>query len=67
MVGIIGGVMGMATGAYNLGKYGARQVETRLGLTAAQYKASRWAYRAGISVAFSPTVALGFDDYFYGV
>lgn len=29
--------------------------------------ANRWGYRAALTASFGPLVALGFDDYFYGV
>lgn len=67
VVSIIGGAAAAVKGSYNLGRYGARQVQIKLGVTARQYKANRWYYRAGITAAFGWVVALGFDDYYYGV
>lgn len=67
VVGIISGSVAIVKGSYQLGRYSARQAEKRLGLTAKTYKANRWKYRAGIGATFGVTVALGFDDYFYGV
>lgn len=59
--------MAIVKGGHSLGKYAAKQAKVRLGLTAKQYKSKRLAYRSAITVAFGWTVALGFDDYFYGV
>lgn len=67
VVGIIAGSVSIVKGLYQLGRYSARQAEKRLGLTTKTYKANRWKYRAGIGATFGVTVALGFDDYFYGV
>lgn len=67
VVGIVSASMAIVKGGHSLGKYAAKQAKVRLGLTAKQYKSKRLAYRSAITVAFGWTVALGFDDYFYGV
>lgn len=67
IIGIVRGVIALGHTAYKGGRYAARQAQIRYGLTPAKYKANRWKYRAAISATFGSLVALGFDDYFYGV
>lgn len=67
VMGIITAGIALTSGGHSLGEYAARQAEVRLGLTASSYKEHRWAYRSAITVGFGWAVALGFDDYFYGV
>lgn len=67
VLGIIGSVIGLGGSLYAGGRYAARQVEVRLGLTSSEYKKNRNYFRIGITAAFGPALALGFDDYFYGI
>lgn len=67
VAGIVGTVIGLGLSVYASGKYAARQCEVRLGLTSKTYKKYRILYRAGVSAVGGPIMALGFDDYFYGV
>lgn len=71
VLAIVGSAMAIIVGYHAAGKYAAKQAEVRLGLTPAIYKKNRWLYRSGISAGVGgvagPLVALGFDDYFYGV
>lgn len=54
-------------GLYAAGRHAAIECRYRYGLTPAKYKAHRWVYRIAIARFFTPIVALGFDDYFYGL
>ena len=67
VLGIIAGVIGIGGSLYNVGKYAAKQCKVKLGLTSRSYKANKIKYRVAITAAFGPLVALGFDDYFYGI
>ena len=67
VLGIIAGVIGIGGSLYNVGKYAAKQCKVKLGLTSRSDKANKIKYRVAITAAFGPLVALGFDDYFYGI
>lgn len=67
LAGFIATIAGLVKLSYDGGKYLARQAHVRLGLTPKKYKANRWALRAVVFSRFGPFVAVGFDDYFYGI
>ncbi|MEK4405947.1 hypothetical protein MKZ26_16460 [Sporosarcina sp. FSL K6-6792] len=64
---IVSAVVALGLGFYAAGKYAARQVEVKLGVSPSEYKKWRWGYYGAVSIIGGPIMAQGFDDYFYGI
>lgn len=67
VLGTVAAAITIMGASYAAGHYAAKQCHVRLGLSKKSYKSNRWYYRAAIASTFGFIVALGFDDYFYGV